>query len=101
VTFLSDITSLKGKDECPYQLLFGSTHKLPTNYLRPFGEMGVVTTISDIQGKLTNRGTKCMFVGYSVNHSNVDYRMPTLILREISSLEISFGWKETSRHGQS
>jgi hypothetical protein len=28
---------------------------------------------SDIQGKLTNRGTTCMFVGYSVYHSNDVY----------------------------
>jgi hypothetical protein len=32
--------------------------------------MGVVTTKADIQGKLANRGTTCMFMGYSVDHSN-------------------------------
>jgi hypothetical protein len=31
VNFLSNITSLKGQDKCPYQLLFGSTPKLPSN----------------------------------------------------------------------
>jgi hypothetical protein len=31
VTFLSNITSLKGQDKCPDQLLFGSTSKLPYN----------------------------------------------------------------------
>jgi hypothetical protein len=72
VTFLSNIASLKGQDKCPYQLLFGCTPKVHSN-LRSFGEMGVVTTKSDIQGKLTNRGTTCMFVGYSVNHSNDSY----------------------------
>jgi hypothetical protein len=95
VTFLSNITSLKGQDKCPYQLLFGSTPKLPSS-LRPFGEMGVVTTKSDIQGKLTNRGTTCMLVGYSVNHSNDVYQM--LILdskriihsRDINWLERNF-----------
>jgi hypothetical protein len=101
VTFLSNITSLKGQDKCPYQLLFGSTPKLHSN-LRSFGEMGVVTTKSDIQGKLTNCGTMCMFVGYSVNHSNNIYiECLTLILRELSILEISFGWKGTSKHGPS
>jgi hypothetical protein len=54
--FLSNITSLKGQDKCPYQLLLGSTPKLPSS-LRPFGEMGVITTKSDIQRKLTNRRT--------------------------------------------
>jgi hypothetical protein len=82
VTFLSNITSLKGQDKCPYQLLFGSTPKLPSN-LRSFGEMGVVATKSDIQGKLTNRGSTCMFVGYSVNHSNDVYRMLILDSKRI------------------
>jgi hypothetical protein len=31
VTVLSNITSLKGQDKCPYQLLFGSTPKLLSN----------------------------------------------------------------------
>jgi hypothetical protein len=72
VTFESNITSFKGQGKCPYQLLFGSTLKVPSS-LRPFGEMGVVTTKSDIQGKLTNCGTTCMFMGYSFNHSNDIY----------------------------
>jgi hypothetical protein len=37
--------------------------------------MGVVTTKADIQGKLANRGTTCMFMGYSVDHSNDVCRM--------------------------
>jgi len=45
--------------------------------------MGVVTTKSDLQGKLTNRGTTCMFVGYSVNHSNDVYRMLDLDSKRI------------------
>jgi hypothetical protein len=82
VTFLSNISFLKGQDKCPYQLLFGSTPKLPSS-LRPFGEMGVVTTKSGIQGKLTNRGTTCMFVGHAVNHSNDVYRMLNLDSKRI------------------
>jgi hypothetical protein len=82
VTFLSNITTLKSQDQCPYQLLYGSPPKL-TSSLRPFGDMGVVTTKSDIQGNLTNRGTTCMFVGYSVNHSNDVYRMLKLDSKRI------------------
>jgi hypothetical protein len=63
VTFLLSITALKSRGVCPYQLLFGFKPKLPES-LRSFGEVGVVTTKSDIQGKLRNRGTVCMFVGY-------------------------------------
>jgi hypothetical protein len=67
VNLLSNITSLKGQDKCPYQLLFGRTPELPSS-LRSFGKMGLVTNKSDFQGKLSNRGTTCMFVGYSVDH---------------------------------
>jgi hypothetical protein len=77
VTFLSNITALKSKDVCPYQLLFGSKPKLPES-LRSFGEVGVVTTKSNIQGKLRNRGTVCMFVGYSVDHAHDVYCMLNL-----------------------
>jgi hypothetical protein len=42
LTFLSNITSIKNKEVCPYKLLFGCKPKLPTS-LRSFGEIGVVT----------------------------------------------------------
>jgi hypothetical protein len=57
------------KPICPYQLLFESKPRLPER-LRSFGENGIGTTKNDIQGKLTNRGTPCMFMGYSVNHAH-------------------------------
>jgi hypothetical protein len=74
VTFLSNITSIKNKTICPYQLLFGSKPRLPES-LRSYGEISIVTTKSDIQGKLTSRGTPCMFMGYSLNHAHDVYRM--------------------------
>jgi hypothetical protein len=77
VTFLSNLTALKSKDVCPYQLLFGSKPKLPKSH-RSFGEVGVVATKSNIQGKLSNRGTVCMLVGYSVDHSHDVYCMLNL-----------------------
>jgi hypothetical protein len=43
--------------------------------LRSFGEIGIVTTKDKIQGKLNNRGTPCMFVGYSVHHAHDVFRM--------------------------
>jgi hypothetical protein len=73
-TFLSNITSIKNKAICPHQLLFGSKPRLPES-LRSFGEIGIITTKSDIQGKLTNRGTPCMFMGYPVNHAHDVYRL--------------------------
>jgi ClpP class serine protease len=51
--------------------------------LRSFGEIGVVTTKANIQSKLKNRGTPCMFVGYSVHHENDVYRMLNLDTKSI------------------
>ena len=82
VTFLSNIISIKAQDECPYQLLFGVKPKLPSS-LRTFGEMGVVTTKTEIQGKLKNCGITCMFMGYSVDHSNNVLRMLNLKTKNI------------------
>jgi hypothetical protein len=71
VTFLSNITSIKNQEICPYQLQYGCKPRLPAS-LRSFGEIGIVTTKDKIQGKLNNRGAPCMFVGYSVHQV---YRM--------------------------
>jgi hypothetical protein len=56
VTFLLNVTPIKNKEGCPYELLFGCKPELPTS-LRSFGEIGVVTTKANIQSKLKNRGT--------------------------------------------
>jgi hypothetical protein len=77
VTYLSKITSIKEKLICPYQLLFGNKPRIPES-LRSFDENGVVTTKNDIQWKLTNRGTRCMFMGYSINHAHDVYRMSNI-----------------------
>jgi hypothetical protein len=77
VTFLSNVTSIKNKEVCPYELLFGCNPKLPTS-LTYFVEIGVVTTKSNIQSKLKNRGTPCMSVGYTVHYENDVYRMINL-----------------------
>jgi hypothetical protein len=54
--------------------------------LRSFGEIGVVTTKDNIQSKLKNRGTPCIFVGYSVHHENDVYRMLNLDTKRIIHL---------------
>jgi beta-glucanase (GH16 family) len=51
--------------------------------LKNIGEMGVVTTKADSQGKLTNHGTTCMFMGYSIDHSNDEFQMLNLETRRI------------------
>jgi hypothetical protein len=85
VTFLSNITSIKNQKICPYLLLFGCKPRLPTS-LRSFGEMGVLTTIDKIQGKLNNRGTPCIFVGYYVHRAHDVYRMLNLETEMIINL---------------
>jgi hypothetical protein len=47
VTFLSNMTSIKAQEKCPFQLLDVCKPKLAPS-LRVFGEMGVVTTKSEI-----------------------------------------------------
>jgi hypothetical protein len=51
LTFLSNVTSIKNKEVCPYELIFGCKPKLPIS-LRSFGEIGVVITKVNIQSKL-------------------------------------------------
>ena len=83
VTFLSNIISIKSDEQRPYHLLFGTKPKLPS-LLKDFGEIGVVSTKDDIQGKLKNSEAYCMFVGYSVNHENNVYHMLNLEKKESS-----------------
>jgi hypothetical protein len=82
VTYLSNITYIKEEMIFPYQLLFGNKPRL-TESLRSFGEVGVVTTKNYIQGKLTNRGTPCMFMEYSINHAHDVYRMLKIKTKKI------------------
>jgi hypothetical protein len=37
--------------------------------------MCVATTKNKIQGKFSNKGTVCVFVGYAVNHADDVYRL--------------------------
>jgi hypothetical protein len=97
VTFLSNITSVKNQEVCPHQLLFGCKPKLLAS-LRSFGEIGVVNTKDTIQGKLKNKGTPCMFVGFSEHHAYDVYRMLNLetemIIKSRDSIWLSQVHKE-------
>jgi hypothetical protein len=77
VTFLLNVTSIKNKEVCPYELILEFKPKLPTS-LSFFGEIGVVTTKANIQSKLKNRGIPCMFVGCSVHNEYDFYRILNL-----------------------
>jgi hypothetical protein len=90
VTYLSNIMSKKSSFKSPFEFLYGEKPKLH-NYLKMFGEVGVVTTKEKIQTKLSNRGTTCMFVGYREHHSRDVYRMVNLTKNSIINSKISFG----------
>ena len=51
--------------------------------LKTFGEMCVVTTKKIIQGKLNDRGTVGLFVGYPQNHADDVYRIFNLQTKQI------------------
>jgi hypothetical protein len=76
-TSLSNVIDTKSGNKCPYELLFGCKPKLNSS-LMTFGDIGVVTTKDKIQGKLRNRGSTCMFVGNTDNHSRDVIRMLNL-----------------------
>jgi hypothetical protein len=79
----SNVTSIKNKEVCPYELLFSCKSKLSSTSLRSFGEIGVVTSKANIQSNWKNRGTLFMFVGYSIHHTNDAYRMMNLNTKSI------------------
>jgi hypothetical protein len=64
----------KDKTKSPIALIFKNRAKGLMN-LKRFGEMCVVTTKNKIQGKLSDKGTVCVFVGYAVNHADDVYRL--------------------------
>jgi hypothetical protein len=82
VTYLSNIMSTKSSFKSPFELLYGEKPKLHNNP-KMFGEVGVVTTKKRIQAKLSNRGTTCMFFGYTEHHSRDVYRMLNLTTNSI------------------
>jgi hypothetical protein len=51
--------------------------------LKRFGEMFLVITKKKIKGKLNDKGTVCMFVGYPQNHSDDSYRLFNVKTRQV------------------
>jgi len=72
----------KEKFRSPLQLMFKQSLK-GLNNLRPFGDMYVVTTKNKIQGKLSDKGTTGIFVGYPKNHADDVYRIFNTITKKI------------------
>ena len=58
-------TAWFGKDNKPNRIL---------GHLQPFGRIAYVTDRKKIKAKLDTRATKCVFVGYAVDHSGDTYK---------------------------
>jgi hypothetical protein len=76
-TFYDNIIVKTSQNKSPLELMFKEKAK-ESNNLRKFGEVCVAATKSKIQGKLSNRGSVCAFVGYPSNHASDVYRLLNL-----------------------
>ena len=95
-THYGNILVTRERSVSPHMSLFGKTPRC-LNDLKIFGEMGVVTTKNNIQGKLEDRGKVCMFVGYPPSHACDVYKMFNLetkriiLSRDITWLKKTYG----------
>jgi hypothetical protein len=71
-TLLDNILS-DGGDKCPHEKFYGIMPSYARN-LKTFGEQAIVTDRMKIKGKLTDRGVKCIFVGYCQDHPDNEFR---------------------------
>jgi hypothetical protein len=76
-TYLSNFFANKCGKKCPCELLIVCKPQLIL-ILKTFGEIGVITTKDKIQFKLRNRGSTCIFDGFTENHSRDMFRMLNL-----------------------
>jgi hypothetical protein len=74
LTYYNNLIINKDKKKSPINLILKNRAKGLRN-LKRFGEMCVVTTKNKIQGKLSNKGTVCVYVGNAVNHADDVYRL--------------------------
>ena len=68
------IVSINGKKATRYEH-FGLPIPKFVEFLRTWGEAGVVKTKTKTATKLTSKGSSCMFVRYADNHAGDCYRM--------------------------
>jgi hypothetical protein len=73
-TYYDNLIINKDKKKSSIELMFKSRAKGLMN-LERFGEMFVATTKNKVQGKLSDKGIVCVFVGYAVNHADDVYRL--------------------------
>jgi hypothetical protein len=68
-TFYDNIIVKTSQNKLPLELMFKEKAK-ESNNLRKFGEVCVAATKNKNQGKVSDRGSICAFVGYPSNHAS-------------------------------
>jgi hypothetical protein len=68
------VMTIEGKTDTHYVHWCGKNPKF-TNHLRTWGEAGTVKIKAMNTPKLADRGVQCVFIGYSLEHSSVTYKM--------------------------
>ena len=82
--------------ETPHKQFYGKEAQY-VRHLRTFGEVGVARNIETVKGKLEDRGTPCIFLGYAAQHAGDVYRMLSLttnkirLSRDVTWLNKSYG----------
>ncbi|KAG7344884.1 integrase core domain containing protein [Nitzschia inconspicua] len=64
----------KTGDRTPHELFYGKVAPYGP-YLRTFGEIGVARNITAVKGKLDDRGSPAIFLGYAKQHAGNVFRM--------------------------
>jgi hypothetical protein len=103
-TFYNHIIVKTSQNKSPLELMFKEKAK-ELNNLRKFGEVCVAATKNKIQGKLSDRGSVCVFVGYPSNHASDVYRLLNLKTnhviksRDVIWLNKTYGeWMKSKDH---
>ncbi|KAG7353397.1 reverse transcriptase RNA-dependent DNA polymerase [Nitzschia inconspicua] len=76
-TDLDAITVTDQSQGQPYRKFYNEEAPY-ARHLRTFGEIGICKVHDTVQGKLDDRGTPCIFVGYADQHPGDTYRMISL-----------------------
>ena len=80
----------------PYQLFFNKESPF-VRTLQKFGELCMISDVQKkIKGKLKDRGTVCMFVGYCPDHPSDMYRMLNMKTRKVRTSKDVYKWLDTT-----
>jgi hypothetical protein len=103
-TCYDNIIVKNSQNKSPLELMLNDKAK-ELNNLRKFREVCVAATKSKIQGKLSDRGSVCVFVGYPSNHVSDVYRLLNLKTnhviksRDVIWSNITYGeWMKSKDH---